>query len=75
MLATQNKKDLPNVNKILALYGINPFEVGYVYETDNSRTALGYASCIVEDLGSTDIAKKINRCSFIKCNKNKCKYR
>ena len=53
------EKDLPNVNKILALYGINPFEVGYVYETDNSRTALGYASCIVEDLGSTDIADKL----------------
>ena len=52
-------KDLPNVNKILALYGINPFSAGYVYETDNSRTALGYASCIVEDLGSTDIAKKL----------------
>lgn len=52
-------KDLPNVNKILALYGINPFEVGYIYETDKSRTALGYASCIVEDLGSTNIAKKL----------------
>lgn len=52
-------KDLPNVNKILALYGVNPFSAGYVYETDNSRTALGYASCIVEDLGSTDIAKKL----------------
>lgn len=52
-------KDLPNVNKILALYGVDPFSAGYVYETDNSRTALGYASCIVEDLGSTDIAKKL----------------
>lgn len=52
-------KDLPNVNKILALYGVNPFSAGYVYETDNSRTALGYASCIVEDLGSTGIAKKL----------------
>ena len=52
-------KDLPNVNKILALYGVNPFSAGYVYETDNSRTALGYASCIVEYLGSTDIAKKL----------------
>ena len=54
-------KDLPNVNKILALYGVNPFSAGYVYETDNSRTALGYASCIVEDLGSTDIAKKLTK--------------
>lgn len=52
-------KDLPNVNKILALYGVEPFEVGYIYETDSSRKALGYESCIVEDLGSTDIAKKL----------------
>ncbi len=54
-----SSKDLPNVNKILALYGIKPFEVGYIYETDSTRTVLGYASCIVEDLGSTDIAKKL----------------
>lgn len=52
-------KDLPNVNTILALYGIKPFEVGYIYEKDNTRTVLGYASCIVEDLGLTDIAKKL----------------
>ena len=62
-------KDLPNVNKILALYGINPFEVGYVYETDNSRTALGYASCIVEDLGSTDIAKKLTNAVLLNATK------
>lgn len=52
-------RDLPNVNKILALYGINPFEVGYVYEKNDKRTALGYASCIIEDLGSTEIASKL----------------
>ena len=63
------QKDLPNVNKILALYGINPFEVGYVYETDNSRTALGYASCIVEDLGSTDIAKKLTDAVLLNATK------
>ena len=62
-------KDLPNVNKILALYGINPFEVGYIYETDNSRTALGYASCIVEDLGSTDIAKKLTNAVLLNATK------
>lgn len=53
------KIDLPNVNKILALYGVNPFDEGYIYETDNDRRALGYTSCIVEDLGSTDIADKL----------------
>ena len=62
-------KDLPNVNKILALYGINPFEVGYVYETDEARTALGYASCIVEDLGSTDIAKNLTNTVLLNATK------
>ncbi len=62
-------KDLPNVNKILALYGINPFEVGYIYETDNTRTALGYASCIVENLGSTDIAKKLTDAVLLNATK------
>ncbi len=62
-------KDLPNVNKILALYGINPFEVGYVYETDEARTALGYASCIVEDLGSTDIAKNLTNAVLLNATK------
>ena len=52
-------KDLPNVNKILALYGIKPFDVGYIYETDSEKTVHGYASCMVENLGSTDIAKKL----------------
>ena len=55
------KTDLTNVNKILALYGINPFEVGYIYETDESRTLLGYASCIAEDLGMTKIDSKLKK--------------
>ena len=63
------KKDLPNVNKILALYGIDPFEVGYVYETDKDRTALGYASCIVEDLGSTSVANKLTNAVLLNATK------
>ena len=63
------QQNLPNVNKILALYGINPFEVGYIYEKDSSRTALGYASCIVEDLGSTDVAKKLANAVLLSATK------
>lgn len=62
-------KDLPNVNKILALYGIKPFEVGYIYETDDERTALGYASCMVEDLGSTEIAQKLKNVILLNSTK------
>lgn len=63
------QQNLPNVNKILALYGINPFEVGYIYEKDSSRTALGYASCIVEDLGTTDVAKKLANAVLLSATK------
>ena len=62
-------KDLPNVNKILALYGIKPFDVGYIYETDDDRTALGYASCMVEDLGSTEIAQKLKNVILLNSTK------
>ena len=54
------KIDLPNVNKILAEYAVNPFETGYVYETDTNRIVLNIGSCIVEDLtGYTDIDKNL----------------
>lgn len=62
-------KNLPNVNKILALYGINPFEAGYIYETNDEKIALGYASCIVEDLGSTDIAQKLKNVILLNSTK------
>lgn len=63
------KLDLPNVNKILAIYGINPFDVGYIYETDNNRMALGYASCIVEDLGNTNIDSKLTKAVLLNSTK------
>lgn len=61
--------ELTHVNKILALYGINPFDVGYVYETDSSKTALGYSSCIVEDLGNTDIDKNLKKSVMLNATK------
>ena len=48
--AYSSKLDLPNVNKVLAEYGIDPFDEGYVYETDANKTVLGVSSCIVENL-------------------------
>ena len=62
-------QDLPNVNKVLALYGINPFEAGYIYETDTNRMALGYASCIVEDLGNTSIDSGLTRAILLNSTK------
>ena len=60
---------LTNVNKILALYGINPFDVGYVYETDANRVVLGYSSCILEDLGNTKIDQNLNKVILLNATK------
>ena len=58
--AYATKQELPNVNKILSEYAINPFEEGYVYETDDNRIALNIASCILEDTtGYTEIDKNL----------------
>lgn len=63
------KVELNNVNKILALYGINPFDVGYIYETDNDRMALTLPSCIVEDIGNTDIDKNLQNVVLLTATK------
>ena len=44
--------DLPNVNKILALYGVNPFTVGIIRETDSSSMVSGSPDLIFPNLGS-----------------------
>lgn len=64
-----NAVNLTNVNKILSLYGINPFEVGYIYEVDSKRTALGYQSCIVEDLGNTKIDSDLKNAVLLNSTK------
>lgn len=57
--AYAEKVELKNVNKILALYAIDPFDEGYIYETNQNKIALGYPGCILEDLGNTEIDKKL----------------
>lgn len=58
-----------NVNKILSLYGIDPFEVGYVYETDSNKIILGYSSCILEDIGNTEIDKNLSKVLLLNSTK------
>ena len=50
--AYPTKQDLPNVNKVLAEFGIDPFDGGYVYETDEDKIAARIANCIVENMQS-----------------------
>ena len=51
---------LTNVNKILAEYGINSFEVGVVYETNSQNTILGYSTCFLPEVLETEITKSIH---------------
>ena len=55
------QRTFTNVNKILSLYGIDPFEVGYIYETNANKRVLDYAECILEDIGNTEIDKNLNK--------------
>lgn len=67
-LATQ-KQELPNVNKILALYGINPFEAGYINETDSAKRMSTAASIIVPDVNYSTITKNISTPLFVNATK------
>ena len=51
--------DLPNVNEVLALYGVNPFEVGVIGETDSSRMVANSPDLVIPNLGSSKITEDI----------------
>lgn len=57
--AVSTEKDLPNVNKILATYGVKPFETGIIRETDTSRMLTASPDVIMPEIEYTDITKKI----------------
>lgn len=57
--AITQKQDMPNVNKILALYGINPFEVGTIVETDSSKMLSQMPYIIYPDVQSSTVTKNI----------------
>lgn len=68
-LAVTENKEVPNVNKILSLYGIKPFEVGVINETDNSRMMSGAPSIIIPNVGYNTITKNIPSALLINASK------
>ena len=59
--AAQTKSlDLPNVNKILDLYGINPFEIGIIRETDDSKMAMGSQDIIMPEVQYSSVLKDVS---------------
>lgn len=51
--------DLTNVNKVIAQYGVDPFEAGFVYETNAANTVLDYSICFKPEVQDTVITSKV----------------
>ena len=63
--------DLPNVNEVLALYGVNPFEVGVIMETNSSRMVTDSPNLIIPNLGYSKITEDIYSDGIILANATK----
>ena len=53
------KLELPNVNKVLEVYGINPFDTGIIIETDTNKMIANYSDLIIPEVQYSDITRKI----------------
>ena len=58
MLVTE-EQNYTNVNKILAMYGLEPFGIGVIRETDASKMMSGSPNVIIPNVNSTSITKNI----------------
>ena len=50
---------LTNVNRVLEAYGVSPFELGFIVETDQDKMLYGTPYVIVPDIQYTDITSAI----------------
>ena len=57
--AVTSQKDMPNVNKILAMYGVNPFEVGVVRETDTSKMVTSSPDLIIPEIQHSTVTEDL----------------
>lgn len=57
--AIAEEQDFPNVNKILATYGVKPFEIGIIRETDTSKMVSESPDLIMPEIQYSDITKDI----------------
>ena len=51
--------ELDNVNKILAMYGVNPFEVGIIRETEASKMVSDSPDLIMPEIQYADVTNKV----------------
>lgn len=57
--AVTKQTDMPNVNSILATYGVNPFEVGIIRETDTSKMVSSSPDLIFPDIQYATVTKDL----------------
>ena len=57
-------KELPNVNKVLATYGVDPFSTGYIMETDSDKMFANAPYMVLPDIGYSDITSKTTAVLF-----------
>ena len=57
--AATQEQDFPNVNSILAMYGVDPFQVGIIRETDTSRMLSGSPDLIMPELQYAEVTREL----------------
>lgn len=63
--AITEEQNFPNVNKVLALFGVNPFQVGIIRETDDSKMLSESPDIIKPDVSYSTITKDIAKSSGV----------
>lgn len=63
------EQNMPNVNKILATYGVAPFTKGYISETDALKRSSTAASIILPEVKYSAITKNVSSPVFINSSK------
>lgn len=58
--AVTKQVDMPNVNKILSLYGVKPFEIGIIRETDSSKMVSDSPDLIIPEIEDTTVTKDLH---------------
>ncbi len=57
--AITSNRDMPNVNKVLENYGVKPFEVGIIRETDTSKMVANSPDLIIPIIQQTTVTKDL----------------
>lgn len=57
--ALAQNKEFTNVSKILAMYGVKPFEVGIIRETDSSKMVSDSPDLIMPEIQYADVTNKL----------------